>query len=222
VRIFVFVLVVLGMSLVPTLALGVEAKPKPSQAPIVFSDKVCPNATQSVRDFDAQTASPDTPVDVVIATGNRIIEVYRECVQEKLSNPTGQGAISALSIDVGIEGAHYGQVRQAQYYVVIGRLQRLLGNTNTARDDLQEALKLVKDTIEWRASSQSVSTSNNINRGGSSARSSYGSDYSNYRQGALDIQKDAQAELDLLPKALNSTPSLPNHGGGGPPPSPRS
>jgi hypothetical protein len=42
--------------------------------------------------------------------------------------------------------------------------------------------------------------SNNVNRGGSSARSSFGSDYSNYRQGALDIQKDAQAELALLPK----------------------
>jgi hypothetical protein len=200
VRVFVFVLVALGMSLVPTLALGVEPKPKPSQAPIVFSDKVCPNATQPVRDFDAQTANPDTPVDVVIATGSRIIEVYRECVQEKLSNPTGQGAISALSIDIGIEGAHYGQVRQAQYYVVIGRLQRLLGNTNTARDDLEAALKLVKDTIEWRASSQAVSTSNNVNRGGSSGRSSFGSDYSNYRQGALDIQKDAQTEFALLPK----------------------
>jgi hypothetical protein len=172
--------------------------PSPPPAP-EFSDRICPTATQPVREYFAQTRNPDTPVDVVIATANRISEVYKLCGSELQTNSVGSGASATLSTATGVEGLHYAEVQQASYYVIVGRLQRLLGNVNTARDALATALDLVKDTIDWKSSRQSIFRSNNVAIGAGSSNSAQS--YSSfYRDLAIKVRAAAQGELTLLPK----------------------
>jgi hypothetical protein len=181
-------------------AITKPAPPPSPPPPPEFSDRICPTATQPVREYDAQTRNPDTPVDAVISTADRIIEVYKLCGNELQANSVGSGPGSTLSTTTGVEGRHYAEVRQASYYVIVGRLQRLLGNVNTARDALDTALALVKDTIDWKSSRQSIFRSNNAAMGAGSSNSAK-SYYSSYRDLAIKVSDAALAELALLPKS---------------------
>jgi hypothetical protein len=165
-----------------------------------FSDRICTNATPSVRDYNAQSSNPNTPVDDILATLNKIIEAYKECATEKQTQGgTGSGGEASLQVSLGVEGMHYAQIRQAQFYYVMGKIERLLQNYNTSRDNLQNALGLVKDTIDWRTSPDTILRSNNVNVGSSSGHSAT-TDYSNYRESAIQIRDAALAEMALLPK----------------------
>jgi len=165
-----------------------------------FSDRICPNATQLVRDYNTQSAKSDTPVDDILATLNKVVAAYKTCAGEKLTQGgTMGGAEASLQVGLGVEGMHYAQIRQAQFYYVMGKIERLLQNFNTSRDDLQNALSLVKDTIDWRTSPDNVLRSNNVNVGSSSSHSAT-TDFSNYRESAMQIRDSTLAELALLPK----------------------
>jgi hypothetical protein len=165
-----------------------------------FSDRICTNATQSVRDYDTQSKNPNTPVDDILATLNKVVEAYRVCAAEKLTQGgTGSGGEASLQVGLGVEGMHYAQIRQAQFYYVMGRIERLLQNYNTSHDNLQTAIGLVKDTIDWRTSPDTVMRSNNVNVGSSSGHSAT-TDVSNYRESAIQIRDAALAEMALLPK----------------------
>ena len=182
--------------LTPSL-LAVAPVPTPTAAP--FSDKVCPNATIPVREFNALMANPNTLVDQAIGSARRVIDVYKTCgdaMQLASSNPGGTNEVPSPTS--GIEGFHLAQIRQAQYYVIVGRLQRLTENYNSARDSYQTALDLVKQTIDWKSPSQYYA--NNVQTGMGSMRNPT-TDFSVYRQSAIDIRDDALAEMKLLPKS---------------------
>jgi hypothetical protein len=168
-----------------------------------FSDKLCPSATQPVREYIIQANDKNTPVDVAIATANRIIEIYRQCGTELQANATTGNSYAAVSTNNGVEGLHYAQLHQAQYYVVIGRIQRFIGNTNSARDALQTAVDLVKETIDWKSSRQTVFRSNNVGVGSGSVSGTQ-TEFSVYRETAIRVRDEALAELAKLPKSAES------------------
>jgi hypothetical protein len=175
--------------------------PAPTPAPNLFSDKICPNATEPVRELNVQFANSGTLIDDAITTARRIIEAYKVCGDAMQTDNSGGTTATAISgTTSGIEGQHFTQVRQAQYYLVIGRLQRLGGYYNTSHDSLQQSLDLVKTTIDWKAQSQSVYRSNNVNIGSGSSRN-FADTTSVYRQNAIEIRDAALAEIKLLPKS---------------------
>jgi hypothetical protein len=82
-------------------------------------------------------------------------------------------------------------MRSAQFHVALGRLQRLLEKYDDARVQLNTAIALVKDTIDWRSSVRSAAAT------------------SFYREPAITIRDAAQAELDKLPKPAASPSPAP-------------
>ena len=181
--------------------------PAPTSTPEIFSDKVCPNATGPVREFNAQMANSNTLVDDAIAGARRVIEAYKLCGDgmQLVSSSAGNTA-SVPSPTQGVEGLHLTQIRRAQYCVIVGRLQRLTENFNSARDSYQTALDLVKETIDWKSPSQTVYYSNNVHVGSGSSRNPT-TDFSVYRQSAIDIRDDALAEMKLLPAGAAGAPN---------------
>jgi hypothetical protein len=196
-RTLAFALIVSGLVFVPAIARAADNG---------FSDRICTNATQVVRDYNTLSGKPDTPVDDVIASLNKVIEAYKACAAEKQIQGGTQTGQATLQVGLGVEGMHYAQIRQAQFYYVMGRIERLLENYNTARDNFQSALALVKDTIEWKTSPDTVTRSNNVNIGSSSGHSAT-TDYSNYRESAIQIRDATQAEIARLPKPAAATPA---------------
>jgi len=177
--------------------------PAPAPSPELFSDKVCQNATIPVREFNAKVADANTLVDDAIASARRVIEAYKTCGESM--QLAGNNTIVA-SPTMGVEGLHLTEVRQAQYLVIIGRFQRLSESYNSARESYQAALDLVKTTIDWTTPSQSVYSSNNVRIGSGSTRNS-ATNYSVYRQSAIDIRDTALAEMKLLPAGVAPTPN---------------
>jgi hypothetical protein len=190
-RLVVFLLLV-AFAMPPSLAVAAEPP---------FSDKLCPAATQPVREYIVQTNDKGTPVDIVIATANRIIVIYKQCGTELQANGTTGNSYAAVSTNNGAEGLHYAQLHQAQYYVVIGRIQRFIGNTNSARDALQTAVDLAKETIEWKSPRQTTYRSNNVAVGSGSVSGAQ-TESSVYRDTAIKVRDDALAELAKLPKSV--------------------
>jgi hypothetical protein len=185
--------------LTPALLAAAPATPTPD----LFSDKICPNATGPVRELNAEIANPETLIDRAIATARHVIEAYKICGDD-MASAAASGVNPANAVTTGVEGQHLTQVRQAQFYVLIARLQRLSGYPNSAHDSLQTALDLVKTTLDWRAPSQTYYRSNNVNVGSGSSRTA-SIDSSAYRQNAIDIRDAALAELKLLPKSAGGT-----------------
>jgi hypothetical protein len=188
-RIVFSLLAALAVSVTP--ALAAEAQ---------FSDKICPTATQPIRDFNALTADKNTPVDAVIAAATHIIDLYKQCGGELQSSSTSAGnQYASVSTTNGPEGLHYAQVHEAQYYTLIGRIQRIIGNPNSARESLQKALDLTKEVLEWKSPRQTVFRSNNVGVGSGSVSGSQ-TDNSVYRDFATAVRNDALAEMAKLPK----------------------
>jgi len=173
----------------------------PTPAPNLFSDKVCPNATSPVRDLNVELANSATLIDDAITAARRVIDAYKTCGDGMQSEASGGTAATAIpNTSTGVEGQHFTQVREAQYYLLVGRLQRLGSYYNSAHDSLQTALDLVKTTIEYKSASQSVYRSNNVNIGSGSSRN-FADASSVYRQNAIEIRDAALAEMKLLPKS---------------------
>lgn len=167
------------------------------------TDANCPLATEPVKEYNTLSNDPNTPVDLVIASARRLIALYKECGTNLQSSSATSGmnkSVVNVSTNTGAEGLHYAEVRQAQFYVVTGRLERLIENYNTSHDDLDAALLLVKDVIDWRTPSMSHYSSNNVNIGSGSSHNA-ALDYSLYRDAALKIQDAAQLEITRLPKS---------------------
>jgi len=189
-RTLAFALVLSGLVFAPAIARAADNG---------FSDRICPSTTQVVRDYNTLYGNANTPVDDVLAALNKVIDSYKACAIEKQSQGGTQTGQATLQVGLGIEGMHYAQIRQAQFYTVMGRIERVLENYNTARDNFQTALGLVRDTIDWKTSPDSVTRSNNVNVGSSSGHSAT-TDFSNYRDSAIQIRDTALAEIARLPK----------------------
>ncbi|GAC1425281.1 MAG: hypothetical protein NVSMB64_32340 [Candidatus Velthaea sp.] len=157
----------------------------------VFSDRLCPRASAPVTAYAALAKNADSAVDSVIAAARDAAAAYEICGREDLA----AGATEAL---------HYTQVREAQFYVAIGRLQRLTDARDEARKTLQTAIDLTKDSIGWTTSSQSVYRSNNVGVGSGSVRG--GSILpSMYHDNAVAIRDAATREIEKISGA--SSPS---------------
>ena len=176
------------------LALGIAlaaVQPAPAPAADAFSDPVCPEATQPVRDHNLKAGNANSTVDDVIAATQRVIDAYDRCVTQRLA-------------DGHTEDAHYAQLRGAQYHYEVGHWQGLLGNKALARQEYDTALKLVNPIIDWQASNQPYYASNNVNIGsGSEHRAT--SDFSLYKQPAIEVRDSTQKALALL----NAPPTTP-------------
>jgi len=166
----------------------------------VFSDSVCPRATEPVRAFNALRKDQSTTVDAMIASLKKIMEIYDSCAAERLTDSAEVLEFATLGVGHGVEGSHYAQVREAQFAVVLGRLERLIEDYAGARSAFERATKLVEATIAFKESTQTANRSNNVHMGSASAHRT-SSDFSNYREAALQIRDSAQAELGRLPKA---------------------
>src|ERR1700676_4186645 len=122
-----------------------------------FSDIICPNATEPVRQFDTVKYTAQKRVDEVLAAGNRVMAAYETCATEKKSQievTKRHNNSFQLSSDYGIEAVQYAKLRGAQYYVVMGRLHRILDEFDAARLAFTTAIAQVKETIDWRTSPQ--------------------------------------------------------------------
>jgi hypothetical protein len=185
------------------LALGlVLAAFGPSLAPAAepYSDRLCPEATQPIRDHDAKIANPNTGVDDAIAATARVADAYDRCATEKLASNL-------------VENAHYAQLRSAQYHYEIGHWQGLLGNKGLARDQYQASLKLVKIIIDWQASTTPYYQSNTVNVGAGSSHDAT-ADASNYREAAIEVRDASQkaiAALDAPPPAAPAPQPAASH-----------
>jgi len=191
--------IALAFCITPCL-LGAAPTPKPA-APVPFTDTVCPNATAPVRELDALLADPATLLDAAMTATQRAIAAYKACGDTMQSDASGGGSVTVATLaPTGAEGLHRVQVRQGQYYVLLGRLQRLGEYYNSARDSQQAAIDLVKATIEWQAPSQSTFRSNNVSVGAGSTHTA-SSVYSTWRETAIEVRDAALAEIKLLPKS---------------------
>jgi uncharacterized membrane protein YhiD involved in acid resistance len=171
----------------------------------VFSDTTCPSATVPVRSFNALRKDQSTTVDSMIVALRKIMDVYDVCAAERLTDSAEALESAGLGVGHGVEGSHYAQVREAQFAVVLGRLYRVLEDFGDARSALERAKKLLEPTIEFKESTQTARRSNNVHIGSSSAHRA-SSDFSNYREAALQIRDAAQAELARLPKPPAALP----------------
>ncbi len=165
------------------LTLGL-AGPGPAGAADVFSDKLCPRASAPVTSYTTLAKNNDSTVDSVIGAAQEAIKAYELCGMEDLSG----GAI---------EGRHYTQVREAQFYVAVGRLQRLTDARDDARKSLQTAIDLTKESIDWTTAAQNVYRSNNVNVGSGSGRGGPKLP-SNYHDTAVSIRDAANVEMQQL------------------------
>ncbi len=177
---------------VAALAAFALASTLPARAADVFSDKLCPRASAPVTAYATLAKNNDSTVDAVIAAANDAIRAYDICASEDLAG----GAV---------EGRHYVQTREAQFYVGVGRLQRLSEQPDSARKSLQTAIDLTKETIDWTTAAQSVYRSNGLSGSGSTRGGP--SEKSNYHDSAVAVRDAAKAELDLL--LASPAPSAP-------------
>jgi hypothetical protein len=184
----------------------------PAHAQSKFSDLICPNSTEPVREFDAKRRDSETPIDDLIASGSHVIESYQRCVDEKTTQVelgvTIGRSQAQISNDHGYENVHYAQVRAAQYAVVVGRLDRLLERYEAARTEQRLALDLVNVTINWQSPLQQSYRSNDIAIGSGSSHNAT-TYHSAYRDSAIAIRDSAQSELDRLPPAPASAATPP-------------
>jgi hypothetical protein len=174
------------------LSLGLLAS-GPAVAADVFSDRLCPRASAPVTSYATLSKNENSSVDSVIVAAREAIAAYELCGKEDLA-----GGAS--------EGLHYTQVRQAQFYVAIGRLQRLTNLRDDARKSLQTAIDLTKDSIDWTSSSQTIFRSNNAGVGSGSTHAGAVLP-STYHDGAVTIRDAAKVEIDRLANA--SAPPVP-------------
>lgn len=172
-------------------ALATTSAP-PAQAAEVFSDKLCPRASGPVTAYATLAKNNDSTVDSVIAAANDAIRAYDICASEDLAG----GAV---------EGRHYVQTREAQFYVGMGRLQRLSDQPDSARKSLQAAIDLTKETIDWTTAAQNVYRSNGL--GGSGSTRGGPPEKSNYHDSAVAVRDAVKIELDLL--VASPAPSVP-------------
>jgi len=192
-----------ALALASLLTLGaVVSAPAPSSAQSKFSDIICPNATEPVREYEGERHDQPPAVDRLIAAAKKAIAAYDDCASLKLTEGEAtagrQNQATAISTDSSAEREHYANLRSAQYYVTIGRLHRYLERFDLARSSYQAALELLKGAIEWQSPAQVNFRSNNINIGMGTLRKPSTS-YSAYRTDAIAIRDVALAELARLP-----------------------
>jgi hypothetical protein len=201
-------------------ALSGAALPAHAQQQNRFSDIVCPNATQPVRDYDAVRREPHPVVNSIIIELFRVIDAYETCATERLTEVNQQTADgrAEMSSDQGPERAHYAQVRAAQYHVVMGRLWRLRERMDAAHASFDKAIALVKDAIDWRSSSQVTWRSNN-RAIGSSSTLNHQPIPSAYSRDATAVRDAALKEIALL-AALAAPGDAPSAAPGNPLPAP--
>ena len=175
-----------------------------------FSDIICPNATEPVRQFDTVKYTAQKRVDEVLGAGNRVIAAYETCANEKQSQTevtNGHNNSVQMSSNYGVEALHYARLRAAQYYVIMGRLHRILDEFDAARLAFTTAIGQVKDTIDWRSSPQAYYRSNDRNVGSASAHMA-ASESSKYHDQAIAIRDNANDELAKLPPLPGPNPTL--------------
>jgi len=174
-----------------------------------FSDIICPNATEPVRQFDTVKYTAQKHVAEVLAAGNRVIAAYETCANAKqlqIEVANGVNNSVRVSSDYGVEALHYANLRAAQYYVVMGRLHRILDDFDAARLAFTTAIDRVKDTIDWRSSPQAYYRSNDRNVGSASAHMA-ATDSSKYHDPAIAIRDSANEELAKLPSLPGANPT---------------
>jgi|GEM_PF-940026 len=196
-----------ALVLATLLALGaVMTAPLPARAQSKFSDLICPNATEPVREFEMQRRAQPPVVDHLISAAKKAIDAYDRCASTKLTE--GEATVglpnqtTQYSNDSGFERQHYANLRAAQYYMSIGRLHRLLERFDLARSSYRSALELAKKTVDWQSPGQVTYRSNNGNLGSGSVRKP-SSSFSAYRNDAIAIRDAALAELARLPNLEN-------------------
>jgi len=192
---------------------GVSAAILPAVAQSKFSDLICLNATEPVREFEMERRTQPPSVDRLIGAAKKAIEAYDRCASAKLTEGEASTGLpnqtTQYSSDSGVERQHYANLRSAQYHMSIGRLHRLLERYDLARASYQTAIELVKNTIDWQASSQVSYRSNNGNLGSGSVHKP-GTTYSGYRNDAIAIRDAALAELARLPALEGASSATPN------------
>jgi hypothetical protein len=168
-----------------------------------FSDLICPNATDPVREYEMARRMQPPAIDHLIGTAKKAIAAYNQCAATKLTEGEASTGLpnqsTQYSNDSGVEREHYANLRSAQYYLTIGKLHRLLERFDLARISFAAGLELVKNTVDWQASGQVSFRSNNTNLGSGSVHKP-GTTYSSYRNDAIALRDNLLAELARLPK----------------------
>ncbi len=179
-----------------------------------YMDRICPEATAPVREWNVITKDPKTPLVTGIELAQKLIAVYIKCADEKRrfsGAPSGNYRLSVTD-NTGAELAHYAQLRASQYEFSLGKLQAALQHYDEAREAFKQVIKLTNDTIEWRAPSLGSYSSNSATVGSGSWHDPK-SGVSDYRGPAIIIRDRALAELEKLPKE-DELPTITSGGGG--------
>src|SRR5665213_689473 len=147
------------------------------------TDALCPAAMPYVAKYVEQIADANTPIADLVATIDGAISAYDRCAGF-------QGLGSSTT------GRQYAELRSAQFHVVVGRLQRRLGEYDDARSQMLMAIALVKEEIEWR----DLPPASPVSMGNGFGWFKNSPVTSRYREIAIAVRDAALAELETLPK----------------------
>ncbi len=155
----------------------------PAVAAEPFSDTLCPRSVPKVIEYNE--VSGGNNADKIVAAAHGAAEAYALCG----SDAQGSGvAIEPL--------VNYDKTRSAQFLVVAGRVESLLGDAKQAMADLRKARSLATEVSEWQPQAMSYQMSSGA-AGNSSSRNN-DRNGSRYKAVALEIVTAADAELAKL------------------------
>ncbi len=166
-----------------------------------YMDRICPEATGQVREWNVKTKDPSTSAKDAIEMAQKLVAVYLKCADEKqrFSGSSSGNYTVSVSDNTGAERAHYAQLRAAQYEYSLGRLLASLQRDDDAREAFKKVVKLTTDIIDWRAPALGSYSSNSI-AVGSGTWHDPKSGVSDYRGPAITIRDGTLAQIDKLPK----------------------
>jgi hypothetical protein len=154
------------------------------------ADALCPTATTPLIKWqDTAKTNPDDP-QAVLDAAKPVEDAYHACAAVAV----GKGSLEPE--------AHYDQVREAQFGVVVGRMLIIMNRIEEARAEAENARKLTQEIVDWTPTAMTYTNSNLP--GGSHSERQAGTQTSNYHDTAVEILAAATRELKLI----------------GPPPSP--
>jgi len=162
----------------------VAAPPAARAATPPYSDTMCPRAAPPVIAFNDAASSAD-PVKIAGAAKSAA-EAYRLCA-------TDAQASQRVQYEPVV---NYDKTRAAQFLVVAGRAEAVLGHNEAALAELRDARRIAADVAEWQPSSQTYHMSSGLD--GNSADRNTDRNGSRYKPAAVEIVAAADAALAKL------------------------
>jgi hypothetical protein len=172
---FAAVLGTYALAVVPSIA---------SAATPAYTDALCPGAVPDVTAFNNDALAKDYAK--LVTDAQATANAYHICTVDARAS-------TGLPVEPTV---NYDQTREAQFLVVLGKLQVATGKSADAVASFKTALALATDVAQWMPDAESWTASNGL--GGNSSSRNTDRQPSQYKEAAVAIQAAANAELAKL------------------------